>query len=580
MKSLFKTKARIYIRRHWLKKNSRGLLRAGYYKLSKNTYTYSRLQAKPTFAAFKSSFGNYLHITRRHSERGTGTKVLFSTYGHEFRVFSPNKKTITTITRTPTRTTNLLENRNNPYAFEAPKIIKSESSTIVEELIDNAPVDFVSKEMFASILSAYEKMYSKPNNAPSSKEPIQHGDFKRNNILWINQKPCFLIDFEKAQPNWYLYDIFYFLVAESISYQNNYLLDAYFLGSFDSQIASICKLFNEKFDSSRREIFFHKALDLIYKTDPKYDSASSAKLKTDFNKLRHHFDASTWHKKCAFSTADDKYATKSAAALLSIRNHNPDLDLYLIGRSFSDATKQMLNENNIYFIEKTLRNIPLNDNIYNEESYYWFAMPEEFAKLGYDHSLYVDGDTVTIANIMSGFPTTKPIAGVSMVAATYQDILRDELETIKNNWDIKVDLSKNRIHSGVLFFDNHKCAEINFFESIVDLLKTANKHGIIIKRDNYLFTLFQAINGSALFKNLPISYNFMEICLLSEYLFPKEIKVYHFAYKMPKPWDKMSLKKWLSGDVTRLPVVFRWKKYAQIYMQYLDKLSSETKKHI
>ncbi|MDR1196688.1 MAG: polysaccharide pyruvyl transferase family protein [Candidatus Nomurabacteria bacterium] len=216
---------------------------------------------------------------------------------------------------------------------------------------------------------------------------------------------------------------------------------------------------------------------------------------------------------CAFTTCNDGYVEKSVAALKSVRQHNKT-PLYIIGKKFSVKSIDLMQKNNIEPIEVDLKEHFHKAWDYPIECYYIFAGPEILSKLGFSHSLYIDGDIYCNKKLKidGGVGSIDTYAGVAK--ASIYDILTferpNDIQKILKRWPrAKKFIYHKRIHSGVVIFNNDYLTKFGFLKKVSKLYKESIKIKAPRKGDDSLLSLFQAVYRIEP-KYLPVAYNFFE----------------------------------------------------------------------
>ncbi len=254
---------------------------------------------------------------------------------------------------------------------------------------------------------------------------------------------------------------------------------------------------------------------------------------------------------CAYSTCDDKYAPMAAVSLLSIRNWQPEIPLFIIGRYFSDKTKLFLKKYDITVIEKNYDNIFHTAwNGYPLECYYMFVGPEILYEKGYSYSFYIDGD-IYCNNDPLSFDITdiKDFAGVHS-RGTIREILEygapGDSEIALKVFGNKKTLDERRIQTGTMYFNNKSLAKKGFIDKIGSVYQQAIDNDIPRKGDDSLLALFRLAYPSWQYLAIPRIYNVvtyssgegskrlrLHIDMIDKAIF------YHFNKN--KPWENCTL---------------------------------------
>lgn len=557
----------LYRRCKWVRKEASNLLRPGKYIYKDKNYKEMALRkiSIPKYI-FLYLFGRVININR---SGGNGTKILFATNGKDFRIVAENTSKIFVISHTAERSRYLEQVHDISLPLPTAKILNRETEKIyVEKFIKNTRPDFLTSEMYSCVLDKYLQFYK--NLQPKSPKVIQHRDLHPQNILWNKNQPEYVVDLEDAGEDWYLRDLMTLLVCGSMIEGNWSLLDDFFFGKFDQQFKTICRLFHETFNNDSHYLLLKKYLSIRYDG---VDLTNEPELRYKINFcLERYKNFSGKKRRCAFSVCDERYVTKAAAALSSVRSHNPTLDLFLIGSHFSEDDKTKLQKNGIQFIElDEYDQLPVVSD-YNKESYYYFAIPELLLKRGYIYSVYIDGDTVCCGNIDPAFQKISTSDKILFAGASdgrsYKEILAQDIPILRENFQIKTNAMRNRIHSGVIFFNNKNCESFQFKKKMIQLTEQINQLYTQLIRDNKLFAIFQFTNHPMLYCTLDQKYNFIE-----KFSSSKEIIFYHFTYLMPKPWLGPTKKRSLWFALPwNISIYFRWRKYAKRYLKFYNQL--------
>lgn len=198
-----------------------------------------------------------------------------------------------------------------------------------------------------------------------------------------------------------------------------------------------------------------------------------------------------------FSSANDSYIFQAATSLLSIRKHLKDAQLYILSRHISNKNKKYLERHSIKYIELDLTYLFFQIWEYPTECYYIFAGPKLFKQLGFDYSVYVDGDILCLKNPLDNCPPIHDIGGVH--ANTFSEIFGPDQQTISKVFNIPSKLfSGHRLHSGIVYMNNSTLSKFKFLEKCGDLYYDSWKNSCPRKGDDSLFALFQLVNYSKL----------------------------------------------------------------------------------
>jgi len=157
-----------------------------------------------------------------------------------------------------------------------------------------------------------------------------------------------------------------------------------------------------------------------------------------------------------FCCGDSGYVKQMCAALLIVREKNPDVDLYIIS-DFSDEDKQKLLEDcGIYQIQTDLSSFyPKHNETWPSQMFWWSVGPQTLYELGYKYSCLIDADVYCTSELDLSW-------------------LTDEIEIAAT--PSSGSLSGNfHYNSGVVFFNNEKMAEKNLFETSVRVYSEISK---------------------------------------------------------------------------------------------------------
>ena len=144
-----------------------------------------------------------------------------------------------------------------------------------------------------------------------------------------------------------------------------------------------------------------------------------------------------------FSTGDAAYLKQMAVALYIACSHNPQLDPWII----TDATKEETEFLEKYGISVIRVDLKKEYDVFNEtwpsQSFWWSIGPNMFNDLGYDYSVFIDGDVYCV----------NPID---------MSIFNEDLEIAARSDE------SNMYNSGVMLFNNKKLVEKDFYHSALN----------------------------------------------------------------------------------------------------------------
>lgn len=250
------------------------------------------------------------------------------------------------------------------------------------------------------------------------------------------------------------------------------------------------------------------------------------------------------HRICAYSTCDEAYLPKCVVSLLSIRKWNPDLDLFVISRTLSPDAKDFVRRHGIQPVEVDLQPVFHTSFEYPTECFYLFAGPGHFADLGYDFSVYVDGDVYCNQSLSIDWSRLAYFGGASL--GRIRDILGSDLTAITAQWETG-DASSYRIQSGVVYFNNRALQAAEFLTKISLLYETCIRKGIPRHGDDSLFALFQHVHPEFTPTLLDERFNYIiskpvtrtrrSVWLRNAEQRIRDCVFFHFTCESPKPWS-------------------------------------------
>lgn len=247
---------------------------------------------------------------------------------------------------------------------------------------------------------------------------------------------------------------------------------------------------------------------------------------------------------CAYSSCDEDYLPKCVVALLSIRKWNPEVDLFIVAEDLSPQALAFLERHEIRLMQVSLKDRFYKAYDYPIECFYLFSGPEIFAGLGYDYSVYVDGDVYCNRGLGLDWSDLVYYGGVSV--GNISMLLGGDLSIISKQWKFS-EVPGYRIQSGVIYFNNRSLAEIGFLEKIATLYDESIKMGVPRKGDDSLFSLFQLVFQQYKPLILEDDYNYIvhNDCKTKDgvngWYHSASEKItkcvfFHFTLAAPKPW--------------------------------------------
>ena len=233
-----------------------------------------------------------------------------------------------------------------------------------------------------------------------------------------------------------------------------------------------------------------------------------------------------------FSTADDSYIFQAATSLLSIRQFQPQAELYILSRYISPKNKKLLDSKNIKYIELDLTYLFFQTWDYPIECYYLFAGPKIFKKLGFKYSVYLDGDTICLKDPIKDCPPIHDIGGVK--ANKHEDLFSKEKNIYSDKLHIPLKLfSQYRINSGIVYMNNAALVKLDFLETCGTIFHKTWLTGFPRKGDDSIFALFQLVKAHELSPIvLDDEYNY--IPNYKGFEINDSIIFFHFSFD--KPW--------------------------------------------
>lgn len=295
-------------------------------------------------------------------------------------------------------------------------------------------------------------------------------------------------------------------------------------------------------------------------------------------------------RKCVFSTSNDPYAANCVVSLKLFKKYNQDYDMFLIGKKYTDDTKNLMDKYGIKYIE-----INLDKDFYKEfgypiECYYWARAPMILSELGYSYCVYIDGDICTNKSINIDWENISGLA-FAKVGLMLGNILGKDVDTIQKIWKIESNrFRENRTSSGVIFFNADNISKTLFYETIVDLYDISIKNNIPRKGDDSLLNLFYLIHKENFeFTLLDDNYNKFLFGKLKDFYLTygenliNECFLFHMAAACPKPWSKIIefpcyickyfVNKWIDFLIDNFDDIDIQKYFPHIYKPIPDKIN-------
>lgn len=244
----------------------------------------------------------------------------------------------------------------------------------------------------------------------------------------------------------------------------------------------------------------------------------------------------------AFCTSNNAYIPKCCVSLLSLKKYNSHFDLYILSSNITQNNLALCTRLNIKCIdlESKLKKYFYKEWNYPKECYYHFKGPELFHKMGYDYSIYLDGDIYCNNYVDINWYSITHIAGVSY--GTCKEFLSkiDDFKYISAKFSLnKESLKKKHCQTGVLYFNNNNLAKIRYFNISCELFDLSVKYDIPRKGDDSLMALLILYMKNLKIKYLPKNYNFIvkrEMPYFTGHSQLIEKCIFFHCIKF-KPWD-------------------------------------------
>lgn len=249
------------------------------------------------------------------------------------------------------------------------------------------------------------------------------------------------------------------------------------------------------------------------------------------------------YRSCAFTCCNDDYVPKAIVSLKSVDKWNHPLDLFVIGRSFSNGMKSLLTTYGIKFVEIDWSCYFPTEWEYPAECFYWLGASELFMKLGYHSAVYLDADVYCNGDISHQLRTVSTISGVN--GGSLRGILGAHYDALGNIIGSLHD--GNRIQSGVVFMNMDFLNKFHILEKASTLYKQCLEAGLPRKGDDSLLALLIAKYYPLLkprflvaeYNKIPWEKPPMTLVSTAEvdHFKPSQTIFFHFTATAPKPWD-------------------------------------------
>jgi hypothetical protein len=240
-----------------------------------------------------------------------------------------------------------------------------------------------------------------------------------------------------------------------------------------------------------------------------------------------------------FSTSDNKYAPCVLVALKIFLKRNVDFDAFVFGTKFTPEMHELFQVHHITLVEVDLSKEYFREWKYPRECYYWSYGPDYLYKLGYTHSIYIDGDIYSNKAIyMEDLLSIDYIGGVKM--DKIKDVIPEvDFHPIMEQFGVKPkDFNNHRIQTGVLFMNNKALTDDKFHDKMVNLYTESIKIDAPRKGDDSLFGLYQLHYQNNVYTPLDSNYNTIPWVVRKNDNFDyNDIIFLHFSGKAKKPWN-------------------------------------------
>ena len=245
------------------------------------------------------------------------------------------------------------------------------------------------------------------------------------------------------------------------------------------------------------------------------------------------------YKLAVFITCNDKYVPLAIIALKCFLSKNPEYNMYIIGTTFSNQSKEICCNNNIKLIEINLSSdfVQLDKRPYGKqypiECFYHFYAYKSLSN--YDYLVNIEPDIYTNRKLDVDFSKLNAIAG----SYTKGQLIKNFSPIMGHYKKIKAqfkncNIDQKRISGGFRIYNVKKLNEINFYDKVVYYYKTSIRIKAPRCGDDSLMVLYQLLNPSHVqilnelyFVNNNNSFGLSRV---------KEIYHYHFAGSIQKYW--------------------------------------------
>lgn len=213
----------------------------------------------------------------------------------------------------------------------------------------------------------------------------------------------------------------------------------------------------------------------------------------------------------AFCVSDDIYIPKCVIALLSFAKYNKNFDLVIITRVPSEKNIELCKKYFINVITIDLSKYFYKEWKYPSECYYHFKAPDILFNMGYNYSIFFDGDVYCNNEVNIIWEEIEAIGGVGYTTCKKFLNKIDNFNGIVKKFNIKDvnSFSRRHIQAGIIFYNNKTLHEFGYFEKVVDLFDKSIKLGFPRKGDDSLLAFAIGYYPDLKVKYLISHYNFM-----------------------------------------------------------------------
>jgi lipopolysaccharide biosynthesis glycosyltransferase len=281
------------------------------------------------------------------------------------------------------------------------------------------------------------------------------------------------------------------------------------------------------------------------------------------------------------SAADEPYVPKAVLALRSFQKKHPELSYFLLANAqdLSSNSRRLLDQNSIELIDlknemRFERKGTLKDS-YPLATYFRFAGPERLADLGYDYSLYIDGDVY--CNERIDFPplldriqdfAARPVGTLARTLVHKQEEENLDYDFALDRVCNDLGLAPNSFNSsyeygfGVIIWNNHAMKSKKLMDQALEVFHRCNG---CFQGSQDLFAFVSATGDfSALTLKEELHFCFFEDSMSRDRALWLEllmrhydrINIVHFVYR--KPWD-------VHRNLTRVEchLINQWRRHAR-----------------